>query len=105
MSYRFGVGQVHRQLDGLTYPLRKINELQELAVLAPVIQFAVIFDFTSVLLPIPDRSELFLRRRTTLPKVEKHWLARLRTEPRQGWDRAISAPDVLSVGDKIIVLL
>ena len=102
--YCFRVRQVHRQFDRLTYPLRKIDELKELSVLAPIITVSAIFDLATFLLPISHRREFLPRRRTALPEIEKHWLARLCPQTRRWWYRTIRVADILAVSDKIVVL-
>ena len=76
MAYRFRIGQVHCQLDRLIDSLGKIDEFQELPVLAPMIEFSAIFDFAPLLFPITDRREFPLRRWAALSKIEQHGLAR-----------------------------
>src|SRR5919109_807819 len=79
----------------------QINELQKLAMLAPVIDFAGIFDITPSLPPIAHGGQLAPGRGAALPEVEKHWLARPRSQTRQWWDKTVRRADILAVRDAI----
>src|SRR5262245_17254337 len=72
--------------------------------LAPKIGLPSKFDVPPVLFPVADSRELFSGGPCVLPKVEENRLARLSTQWRKSGQWRVGRANVLSIGDKLVVL-